>query len=290
LKSYTVEAFVLRLRPLGEADRALTLFSRERGKVHAAAKGARKTQSKFAGRLDFFRRAFVTLHAGRSLDVVTGVSSVPGAQPGVDAWQHLVQPDAFALASYAAEVIDALSEPDLAVPDLFELLCELQAGIGAGLAVAPMAPAVDLRLLAALGLAPELDACARCGSPLGNRPLSGGRATLSTASGGLVCRRCAIEETSSLQNAATLGHASPRHSSHGRAPQRRDLVLHVSSAELRALRALRNMPLASVAEHAEFADLRRITRAFVEYQLGRRSKALGVDDAHTRRRPSVAAR
>lgn len=275
MKTYTVEAFVLRLRPLGEADRALTLFSRERGKLHAAAKGARKARSKFAGRLDFFRRAFVTLHTGRSFDVVTGVRSAPGAQLAASAWRHLVEPDAFALASYAAEVIEALSEPDLAVPDLFELLCELEAVIAAGTPVAALGPALDLRLLAAFGLAPQLDGCARCGSPLGERPLSGGRATLSPHAGGLLCRRCAIESVAETKRESlrTRGHA-----------------VSASAAEVRAIRALRGMPLAHVAQHAELARLRRITRAFVEYQLGRRSHALSVDDARPRRRVSAAAR
>lgn len=273
MKSYTVEVFVLRLRPLGEADRALTLFSRERGKLHAAAKGARKTNSRFAGRLDFFRHASVMLHGGRSLDVVTGVRSLAGAQRGAMAWRHFVQPEAFALTSYVAEVVDALSEPDLPVPELFELLCELEGVIAAGLPVAALGPAVDLRLLAAFGLAPELDACARCGSALGERPLAGGRATLSPASGGLVCRRCAIEERD------------------GAAPDRiQGVSLHASTAELRALRALRTMALADIAAHPEFAGLRRITRAFVEFQLGRRSKALAVDDARSRRRASSIAR
>jgi len=266
---------VLRLRPLGEADRALTLFSRERGKLHAAAKGARKTQSRLAGRLDFFRRVFVTLHAGRTFDVVTGVRAVPSGHVAT-AWRQLVQPAAFALTSYAAEVIDALSEPDLAVPDLFDLLCELESAIAAGAPVLALGPALDLRLLAALGLAPELDACARCGSSLGDRPLSGGRATLSPAAGGLVCRRCTIEELAAEKD---------------RPLQSKSTVVHASAAELRALRALRGMPLAEIAKHEELAGLRRITRAFVEYHLGRRSKALSVDDARGRVGPvSSAAR
>jgi DNA repair protein RecO (recombination protein O) len=264
VKSYAVEAFVLRLRPLGEADRILTLFSRERGKLHAVAKGSRKTQSKFGARLDFFNRVSLALHAGRSLDVITGAQTVIDVQSR-DAWERLVEPDAFALASYVAEVIDALSEPDLAVPDLYELLCEVQAAIGQGVAPGILAPAIDVRLLGALGLAPELDACARCGTQLGNRPLAGGCGRLSPASGGLVCRRCSIE-------AAQIG-----------AGGNADVQLSASGAELRALRSLRETPLHALREHPEIAGLRRLTQPFVEYQLGRRSKALAVGDAGRRR-------
>jgi DNA repair protein RecO (recombination protein O) len=258
VKSYTVEAFVLRLRPLGEADRILTLFSRERGKLHAVAKGSRKTQSRFGARLDFFNRVSLTLHVGRSLEVVTGARSV------ADAWQQLVEPETFGLASYVAEVIDALVEPDLAVPDLYELLAELHAAIGAGVAADRLAPAVDMRLLGALGLSPELDACARCGSALGGRPLAGGRCRLSPGSGGLVCKRCSVDETQ-------LGAGGAQGAS-----------MTASAAELSALRSLRSVPLEALREHPEIAGLRRLTRPFVEYQLGRRSKALTVGDAHRR--------
>lgn len=262
---------MLRLRPLGEADRILTLFSRERGKLHAVAKGSRKTQSRFGARLDFFNRVALTLHAGRSLDVITGAQTVIDPQ-APNAWERLVEPETFALASYVGEIIDALSEPDFAVPDLFELLCELQAAIGEGVAPAILAPSIDLRLLGVLGLAPELDACARCGTQLGNRPLAGGRARLSTSSGGLVCGRCGVE-------AAQLGAGTTS-----------DMQLVASAAELRALRSLRATPLRALRGHPEIAGLRRLTRPFVEYQLGRRSKALAVGDAGSRRaRRSKAA-
>jgi DNA repair protein RecO (recombination protein O) len=271
MKSYSVEAFVLRLRPLGEADRILTLFSRERGKLHAVAKGSRKTQSRFGARLDFFSHASLSLHTGRSLDIVTGVRSVAGA-PRI--WEQLVEPETFALASYVCEVIDALSEPDLAVPDLFELLRELQAAIGEGVPAADLAPAVDLRLLAALGLTPELDACARCGAALGKRPLAGGRARLSPGSGGLVCSRCAVEEKA-------LGSSTGQGATYS-----------VSATELMLLRGLRTMPFAALRELPDVARVRRVTRPFVEYQLGRRSKSLTIDDAHrsARARPRAASR
>jgi len=97
MKSYSVEAFVLRMRPLGEADRILTLFSRERGKLTGVAKGVRKTQSKFGARLEFMARSALLLHTGRSLDVITSARLVSGA------WEQLVIPEVYSLASYLAE-------------------------------------------------------------------------------------------------------------------------------------------------------------------------------------------
>lgn len=241
------------MRPLGEADRILTLFSRERGKLEAVAKGARRTRSKFGARLDFFARSAIGLHSGRSLDIVTSATTIAGA------WSLVVDPDTYSFLSYIAEVIDALCEPALAVPELYDVLCELQGAVAGGAGSTALAAAVDLRLLSALGLAPELDGCARCGAALGRRPLAGGRARLSPHAGGLLCSRCAEKVA-------------------GAALERGDLrdAIGISGADLRALRGLRSLPLPQGPPTLQSARLATVTHAFIQYQLGRRSKALSV--------------
>jgi DNA repair protein RecO (recombination protein O) len=49
---YRDEAVVIRTQKLGEADRIVTLFSRQRGRIRAVAKGVRRTKSKFGARLE----------------------------------------------------------------------------------------------------------------------------------------------------------------------------------------------------------------------------------------------
>lgn len=250
-----MEAFVLRMRPLGEADRILTLFCQERGKLDGVAKGVRKTRSKFGARLDFFARSRLTLHAGRSLDIITGATLVAGA------WERLVEPDVFRLVSYVAEVVDALCEPDLAVPDIYDMLCEFQEALS--VAAAPvqtrsLQSVFDLRALAALGLGLELDACARCGTPLGRRPFAGGRAALSPEAGGLVCRQC-----------IDAGSADP-------GEMRRELrIVRISSREFELLRQARSMTFKEAATRSDVGALAQVSHAFVQHHLGRVSKALG---------------
>ncbi|MDQ2818636.1 MAG: DNA repair protein RecO [Candidatus Eremiobacteraeota bacterium] len=255
MKTYSIEGFVLRLRPLGEADRILTVFSRERGKFSAVAKGVRKVRSKFGSRLDFFNRSAMTLHVGRSLDVITGVASV------AEVWLRLVDPDAFFLVSYVAEVVDALCEPDMAVPELYAMLCELQATIGGGTQPQSLMPAVDLRLLDALGLAPELDACTLCATQLGNRPLAGGRVLLSAESGGLVCRRCSA--AAAADDADRMGRAGTM----------------LRETDLQTLRALRTCEFAEAASAINAPALSATTHPLIQYQLGRRSRAMSALDA-----------
>src|ERR671929_206462 len=57
-RSYKTEAIVLRSFRLGEADRVLHLYTLERGRVGAVAKGVRRTKSRFGARLDPLSHAF----------------------------------------------------------------------------------------------------------------------------------------------------------------------------------------------------------------------------------------
>ena len=68
---YSTEAITLRRTDFGEADRILTLFTPTYGKVHAIAKGARRTTSRLAGHLEPFTRTQLLLASGRDLDIVT---------------------------------------------------------------------------------------------------------------------------------------------------------------------------------------------------------------------------
>jgi DNA repair protein RecO (recombination protein O) len=169
---------VLRARPLGEADRIVTLFTDERGKLDAVAKGVRRAKSHFAGRLEFGNECFLTMHAGRSLDVIVSAEIVRAP------WERLVEPERFTTAQLAAEVIDALCEPDLAMPEIYALLTGTLGAIAASDAPRTIVPRFSWRFLELLGLRPPLDACIRCGGLLERR------AWADPNEGGLICERC----------------------------------------------------------------------------------------------------
>jgi DNA repair protein RecO (recombination protein O) len=64
---YRDEAVVLRTHKLGEADRIVTMLSRNHGKIRAVAKGVRRTASKFGARLEPFMVADVQLFEGAEI-------------------------------------------------------------------------------------------------------------------------------------------------------------------------------------------------------------------------------
>ena len=76
MRLYRDRAVVLRQHKLGEADRIVTLLTRDHGLVRAVAKGVRRTRSKFGARLEPFAHIDAQLHPGRNLDIVTQVVSI----------------------------------------------------------------------------------------------------------------------------------------------------------------------------------------------------------------------
>jgi DNA repair protein RecO (recombination protein O) len=174
------EAVVLRSLRFGEADRILHLYTRDRGRISAIAKGVRRAKSRFGGRLEPFSHVSLVLHEGRSdLMTVTGADSV---RPHRRLKEHAATLDAAARACDAVGRLFETSEPH---PEVFHLLLNELALLDADPANATHANqlAFRMKLLLAAGLAPQLGACASCGE---REHLSG----FSGAAGGVVCSSC----------------------------------------------------------------------------------------------------
>src|SRR5574341_1725093 len=75
-RSIRVEAVVLRHSDYGEADRLLTLYTRQLGKTRALVKGARKVRSRKAGHLEPFTYVKLQLAKGRDLFIVTQADAI----------------------------------------------------------------------------------------------------------------------------------------------------------------------------------------------------------------------
>ena len=73
---YRDEGVVLRTHKLGEADRIVTLLTRDRGQLRAVAKGVRRTTSKFGARLEPFMVAEFQCFEGRTLDTITQAETI----------------------------------------------------------------------------------------------------------------------------------------------------------------------------------------------------------------------
>lgn len=71
MPAYKTEAISLKTAPFAEADKMVTLFTKERGKVRAIAKGARKIPSRLCGRVETLTYGDYFIAKGRSLDIIS---------------------------------------------------------------------------------------------------------------------------------------------------------------------------------------------------------------------------
>lgn len=234
-RTYKTRAIVLRARNLGEADKIYTLLTEARGKVNAVAKGVRRAKSQVAGRLEFAAEAFLTMHRGRNLDVITS------AQLVTPRWT-VTTPASFATAHLLVELVDAFCETELAMPEIYALLLGALGALDAYDEPSAIVPRFELRLLAELGFAPECECCVGCG-----RELATQAAWADLAAGGLACERCRAHGADAW-------------------PLARDDVHNFQA--LAALAGSGRKP----AMHATPAA-RRAVDAFVTYHLGKRPKS-----------------
>jgi DNA repair protein RecO (recombination protein O) len=179
-RSFRVEAVVLRHSDWGEADRLLTLYTRERGKVRAIAKGARRIRSRKAGHLEPFTRVTLQLAKGRDLLIVTQADTLDAYLAlGAD----LVKTGN---ASYVLELLDRFTYEDESENyAIFGLLTESLGRI-AGEADPWLAIRFyEVRMLDLLGFRPHLFECANCGEEI--KPVD---QFFSAAAGGVLCPKC----------------------------------------------------------------------------------------------------
>ncbi|HVM63583.1 MAG TPA: DNA repair protein RecO [Acidimicrobiales bacterium] len=173
---YRDRGVVLRTYRLGEADRIVVIFTEGHGKVRAVAKGVRKTKSRFGARLEPTSHVALLLYEGRELDVVTQADSIDH-HPAVRA-----DLGRLAKATAVVEAVDHVSQDREPDANLYRML------VGALRALehrdSPLlVPAFYWKVLAAEGVAPLLESCARCGA-------TSDLVAFDLVEGGVLCRAC----------------------------------------------------------------------------------------------------
>lgn len=179
-RSFRVEAVVLRHSNWGEADRLLVLYTRQKGKLRAVAKGARKMRSRKAGHVEPFMQVSLQLAAAHGPYIVTDAEMIEAFQP---LREDLLRTG---YAAYAVELVDRFSyEEESENPLIFSLLTDTLNRIARepdpwlGLRY------YEVRLLDSLGFRPQLMKCSNCQTEI--KPED---QYFSPSLGGVLCPRC----------------------------------------------------------------------------------------------------
>lgn len=179
-RSVRVDAVVLRHSDYGEADRLLTVFTRQMGKLRVIAKGARKIASRKAGHIEPFTHVRLQLAKGKDMFLVTQADTVDAYLPLRDDLTLTGQ------AAYVLELLDRFSyEEQTESPSTFKLLTETLARLAAQADVWVVIRYYEMRLLDHVGFRPQLFECANCG-----RAIQPEDQYFSFTAGGVICPRC----------------------------------------------------------------------------------------------------
>ena len=178
-RSYRCEGLTLRKASIGEADLLVTFFTRDRGKVRAVAKGAKRSTSKLVGHLEPLTQVQLSMAYGRTLDYVNQAQTVnnfAGLKSNLDAMTKAV---------YVAELVDGFGSEANPNPPLYNLALETLRAIDHHPDSEWPLIFFEVHLLEVSGLMPELYQCVECA-----HPLAPGQHRFSPSIGGALCLDC----------------------------------------------------------------------------------------------------
>ncbi len=171
---------VLRTADTKEADKILTVLTPDMGKIAVSAKGARSRRSRVSAACQLLAWSEMTLSESRGWQYLVEANTI-ALFDGVR--QDL---ERLALASYFAELADAVTYEDLPAAEVLSLLLNALFALSEqGRPPALVKPAFELRLMALTGYAPQAEGCPRCGAAVPVEP------ALDIANGQVCCGGCA---------------------------------------------------------------------------------------------------
>lgn len=179
IRTYTTEGFVIRLADLGEADRIVTIFTKDIGKVRAVAKGIRRPKSRMSGHLELLYQVSVSAAYGRSLDVITEADTlnIHGVlSENLERLSHAV---------YMCELLDSFSAERSHNYQLYRLTTSAFGWLESTDDPWLLVRYFETQLLDLSGFKPELRSCVEC-----RVDLQPGDHVFDVGSGGVLCPEC----------------------------------------------------------------------------------------------------
>ncbi len=247
------QGIILKYSNLGEADKILTILTRNNGKIKAIAKGSRKPKSSLLSASEVFVFSEFVLYRGTNFYHIT--------QATVRETFYNLRKDLLRLsyATYFVELADAVSEEGIPSERLFMLLAKTLYYLSTGeIPTGLLHLAYQLKLMEISGFRPNLSRCVSCRGDKDFYP------KFDAELGGVICRDCS--ETSSLFNPNAF---------------------KISQGTVEAFKFLLNTEISRVntkkIDNTIFNEVDKILRAFIRIHLDKRFRSLefldGIKDS-----------
>ena len=177
IDTYTVEAIVLKTDDFGDANRVVTLFTKEFGKVEANAYGCRRSRSPLSGALQMFNHITAQLTRGTKVDTIRDAD----IKNFYDALTNDLE--RLAYASFLFEIVNRMTLPRQSELETFELLKNSLPALSTR---NPRIAALigSCQFMETSGVQLNFSRCVHCGADIY------GDAAISLLDGGAVCPDC----------------------------------------------------------------------------------------------------
>jgi DNA repair protein RecO (recombination protein O) len=286
-RTYKAIGINLKAMPLGEADRILTILTKEHGLVRAVAMGARKPNAKMGGRSGLFVVNDLLIAKGKSIDKITQAESLE-SYPGLS--RNLKKLTA---GQYLAELAlqQALSEQPQ--EELFYLLNEHLDRIerSSDAEVLPRLVHATFQLLVVAGIAPQVHQCCVTQALLDpNFAQDDWRAGFSTIAGGTVTiaalEQILQEQPNRPRVQSPVGEyrVAPQNSARSTKPLTSSAVKLNVSIDAQELAGLQQLTQANPPQLEQFAPavwftLERILRQYAQFHFDRPIRSASLIDS-----------
>lgn len=144
-----VEGIVIKRVNIGEADRLLTIFTKELGKITIKAKGVRKITSKRSSHIELLNRVSLSMVGGKSMYVLTEAQVV-------DTYDYIKQDlRKIGYAYHICELVNGLLPESQEVPEMYGLMRYCFGTAFKESDLSQMVHRFELKILIMLGFWPE---------------------------------------------------------------------------------------------------------------------------------------
>jgi DNA repair protein RecO (recombination protein O) len=248
MASPSLPAIVLRRIEYGDFDLIVTLFTRDRGKVSAIAKSAKKSVRRFPGVLEPFSRIEAVLAKGRGKGMAV-LQEAALEEPFFNIRESIVNT---AYASYWVELVYLWMVEGEPLAPLFGLIDHVLAELNRGeTPVEELSIRFQMRFLSLAGFRPNFDHCFVCKTCLDQ--IRHAVVVPDLSKGGIACPTCGI----SAHDRRNLSKGTLK------------LLTWADTGDLQRAARIRFTP-AAVAEGLRFLE------AFVPFHIAKRPKSLKV--------------
>ncbi len=197
--STIVTGMVLSAMPVGDYDKRLVILTKERGKISAFAKGARKQNSALLACSQPFSFGEFSLYTGRSsYNIVSAEISNYFGELREDF-------DSLCYGFYFCEFADYLTKENNDEKEILKLLYQtFRVLIKKSIDVRLVRAIFELKIMTLNGEAPQVFSCVKCEKPFGNTKQEESKAYqakyfFSAERGGILCDTCKVYNNDAIQ-------------------------------------------------------------------------------------------